>query len=258
MTTKPPQRLPHATRLKHTSTGLRRDKDARPCRAPCRSLALLLGGGLMALLVLGACTGSPPEIMRNRSGLIVFVDRENEEVVEQLSVYVHAEDEDGEEDIDELYVIHDEAQLSWNLDRATWQERERDEIRWIGHAGLAPADGVIPRGTYRLVVVDRAGMRDEHTLEVVARDEIVTWEDHPQLVRQNDLVVPAGGRGPYRLRFLSSRGNVVGEISLPTEGASAEEIREAISENDQTYLMEYRARDEAWVIVGPYPFGLFE
>lgn len=96
-------------------------------------------------------------------------NRETEQRYEQLELFVLATDDDGFDDLAALYLVHEEEELSWELDSSQWEQVAVGDERWIGSAGfVAPERGRIPRGRYRLIVEDVAGERGESSISVSA------------------------------------------------------------------------------------------
>ncbi len=86
-----------------------------------------------------------------------------------ISFFVAVSDEDGPKDIDALYVIQDKAELFWKYDSSTWSEKQIGSERWIGSNSLQmPDNSEFPPGTYRLLVVDSGGERDEREVYLPA------------------------------------------------------------------------------------------
>jgi hypothetical protein len=83
---------------------------------------------------------------------------------ERFSFFVIAEDDDGLENLDELYVYHDKEGLRWLLSDQDWIMYEEDGKTWIGSRAIAmPGDESLPRGQYRAVLVNKGGERTERT-----------------------------------------------------------------------------------------------
>ncbi|MCX7655630.1 MAG: hypothetical protein N2Z76_03790 [Treponemataceae bacterium] len=77
------------------------------------------------LCLLFACSSQPPRIDGIRFQL-VYVQKEGK-IEEWLSLFVAPADDDGFEDLEELYLIHDERQLYWKLTRENWLSIEEGE-----------------------------------------------------------------------------------------------------------------------------------
>lgn len=111
-----------------------------------------------ALLALSACSQAAPRIASVSLRLVQTGGADNE----RLSLFVLAEDDDGEGDLDELYLVHDGEQLSWKLTGKDWVQAKRAGRTWYGsHALAAPPGASLPRGEYRVVLADKGGSRAE-------------------------------------------------------------------------------------------------
>ena len=94
--------------------------------------------------------------------LNILSDSSGNDPVQSLSLFIHASDEDGEEDLDQIYLIHDDLYRFWSIPSDLWQSYSDQDIRWIGFNGLiAPGDGSFPEGNYRILLIDAGGERDE-------------------------------------------------------------------------------------------------
>ncbi len=119
---------------------------------------------LLAYLVLvAACSVSPPEFMSTGAHLVVVATDAEGGKDERLSIFASVADKDGIDDIEYLYIVHDGEELSWSLDPDAWQRSEEGSSIWLGSNALDAPGPSIPRGEYRLVLVDKAGERSERT-----------------------------------------------------------------------------------------------
>jgi hypothetical protein len=83
---------------------------------------------------------------------------------ERFSFFVIAEDDDGIENLDELYLYHDQEGLRWLLPSDDWASLEEEGKIWIGSRAIAmPGGETLPRGQYRAVLVNKGGERTERT-----------------------------------------------------------------------------------------------
>ncbi|MDR0562993.1 MAG: hypothetical protein LBG73_09940 [Spirochaetaceae bacterium] len=120
-------------------------------KAICCSF-LLLG-------VLCSCSKTEPRIPY---GIIHLVYYEGGE--EGFTFFVLAEDDDGIENLDELYLYHDREGLRWKLSSEDWVTVAEEGKTWIGSRGIAmPGGEVLPRGPYRAVLVNKGGDQTERT-----------------------------------------------------------------------------------------------
>jgi hypothetical protein len=87
---------------------------------------------------------------------------------ERLSVFASVSDADGVDDIEYLYVINDGEELCWTLTPENWERSDEGSSVWLGSNGIDSPGQAIPRGEYRLVLVDRAGQRAERGFSLSA------------------------------------------------------------------------------------------
>jgi hypothetical protein len=86
---------------------------------------------------------------------------------ESLSVFAMIKDEDGLDDIDELWVVNDDSALAWKLTNADWIKTTAGGDVWMGGSSLAtPELAGMPRGAYKLIAIDAAGQRAEKEFRV--------------------------------------------------------------------------------------------
>jgi len=83
--------------------------------------------------------------------------QEAEKPQEFFSLFVLAKDEDGFENLDELYLYNDKEQLRWQIKSDDWVKHTQDGHEWIGTRGIAVREGELPRGVYRAVLVNKGG-----------------------------------------------------------------------------------------------------
>jgi len=126
-------------------------------------LALLLASAL------SSCAVHPPGIVSTSHRLVIQAVDAAGQREERLSFFASIRDQDGVGDIEYLYIMHDETELFWTLSLDNWIRRDEGEAVWLGSNGLEPGDdGLMPRGRYRVMVVDKAGERDERIFSLSA------------------------------------------------------------------------------------------
>ena len=95
---------------------------------------------------------------------------------EKLLIQVLADDDDGFEEIYELYIINDEAGLYWRITSDEWTIFSIDNRDWIGINTFYNHDyRSLPRGKYRLLIRDLSGYEDEKTF--VVQEESTKYND---------------------------------------------------------------------------------
>ena len=131
-----------------------------------RFAARVLTLGVLLMLLL-TCTGEPPEILRVFWQLNMVQDLEQNLSYQSLSIFVKPDDPDGFEDIEDLYLIHDEQELFWRLDVDSWAQSGTDQEIWIGSNSLKMPDGAsFPAGEYRILLRDVGGDSAEQTIRL--------------------------------------------------------------------------------------------
>jgi hypothetical protein len=125
-----------------------------------RTLAAACIAGTLSLL--SACTGSVPEILYPDTRLVLLRNPESGSVAEVLRLYVAVRDPDGPDDPARIFLVHDDAELFWELARERWVHVEHAGDHWYGIPDVRMPDGAdLPRGRYRVIVEDAALSRTE-------------------------------------------------------------------------------------------------
>ncbi len=220
------------------------------------SRAALVGALIAALFGAIGCTVAPPELLDTRVELQLVDDRDTGEAYEQLSVFVLGRDDDGIDDLQFLYVIHDESDLYWKLSSDRWQRLEEGGNTWVGSSGLTMADyGPIPGGTYRLLLIDVAGERDEVEVTVAQSEVDPTQVEFPRLEPSDGRAVLTGPSNEIILRILDSRGRRSRVISAPSGTYRWEYLLgEQLEPTGATIYLEIQGSDTTLPrrISGPY------
>ena len=123
---------------------------------------------LLAVLVSGlslgffSCSRAEPRILYGFIELVYYPGRERPE--ERYSFFILPDDDDGMENLLELYLYHDREGLRWLISSEDWLEHEENEQTWIGSRNIAmPGGAPMPRGQYRAVLVNKGGEKTERT-----------------------------------------------------------------------------------------------
>ncbi|MCX7025674.1 MAG: hypothetical protein NT080_13820 [Spirochaetes bacterium] len=131
--------------------------------------ALVAVSAFFAAVSLAGCSSNPPELVGIQARISVAPADNVAGRLETLSVFVSVRDQDGYGDLESFYVINDAEELFWKFTPETWLKREEGSDTWIGTSGIAPADGAsIPRGRYRLALIDGSGERAERQFSVAS------------------------------------------------------------------------------------------
>ncbi|MCL2210336.1 MAG: hypothetical protein FWB95_00245 [Treponema sp.] len=115
---------------------------------------------LLSLTV--SCTRTPPEITYGYLQLVIYQGQDGPQ--EHFSLFVMIEDEDGIDNLDVLYLYHDREQLRWKINSDEWIHHNNDNKDWIGTRSIAVAEGELPRGQYRVVLVNKGGESTERSI----------------------------------------------------------------------------------------------
>jgi len=118
-----------------------------------RLLAFLL---FCVLTLCFSCSRAEPRIVYGFIELYYYPGSSGPE--ERISFFILPEDDDGVENLSELYLYHDREGLRWLITSEDWIEYEEAGRIWIGTRSIAMPDGFsLPRGQYRAVLVNKGG-----------------------------------------------------------------------------------------------------
>jgi len=111
----------------------------------------------------GGCSKEAPSISYGAMELVYYETDGGPQ--ERYSLFVIPQDDDGIEDLSELRLYHDWEGLRWTIPAEEWVSYEADGQTWVGSRGIAMEGGeALPRGQYRVELVDKGGERSERTL----------------------------------------------------------------------------------------------
>ncbi|MDR0443199.1 MAG: hypothetical protein LBH44_07335 [Treponema sp.] len=107
-----------------------------------------------------ACSRTKPEIPYGFMQLVLYQGETRPQ--ELFSFFIIAEDEDGHENLEEMYLYHDREQLRWHIKSDEWVNYSQDGRNWIGTRSIAMQEGQsLPRGVYRVVLLNKGGEKGE-------------------------------------------------------------------------------------------------
>lgn len=213
--------------------------------------------GLLLILLVG-CTAAPPEILQDHADVYLFRDRTLDTTYERLAFFVSARDDDGFDDIETLYLVHDDSRLHWAVDADGWQREEREEETWIGRNDIQMADySSLPRGVYRILLLDAAGERDEREVRVATPDVPPQSVQFPELSLSGDRFLVESVHDQHTVHAFNAAGALLGSEDVTGTSLPVAELigsnREALS----TYTIFLYSVDEENgipLLVGPYQF----
>ncbi|MDR2193110.1 MAG: hypothetical protein LBP19_01355 [Treponema sp.] len=115
------------------------------------------------LSLLAACTRTEPEIPYAIMRLAYM--QESDVIKERASFFCIASDEEGIENLADLYMYHDREGLCWHISERDWVSVQQDDTTWLGSRSIAMIDDEpLPRGVYRVVLVNKAGEEAMHSV----------------------------------------------------------------------------------------------
>jgi len=100
-----------------------------------------------------------PEIAFGFIKLVLF--QGNPDPVQHFSFFIIPEDDDGIENLRELYLYHDREQLRWSIPHDEWVTLSFEGKNWIGTRSIAVTEGDLPTGVFRAVLINKGGESSE-------------------------------------------------------------------------------------------------
>ena len=125
---------------------------------------------VFALVQAVSCTNSRPEISYGFLQLVLY--QTDSVPKEQFSFFIIPEDEDGIENLEDLYLYHDREQLRWHIKSDDWVSYIHEGKTWIGSRSItADENESLPRGLFRAVLVNKGGEKSERNFTFDAPQE---------------------------------------------------------------------------------------
>jgi hypothetical protein len=122
------------------------------------------------VVLLLSCSRAEPNIAFGTLRLVYFQGEQGPE--ERFSFFIIPEDDDGDEDLADLYLYHDREGLCWHLSSEDWVVFQAEGQTWIGSRNIAMLDDApLPRGQFRAELVDKGGERNERLFSFDAPQE---------------------------------------------------------------------------------------
>lgn len=206
-------------------------------------------------LVLG-CSGAPPEILRVFHQINYIQDRSSGETYQALSLFVIPHDPDGFEDLDVIYLIHDESELFWTMDSGGWQRVPSGGDNWIGRAVIRmPSGGPMPSGRYRVLLKDLSGDRAEQELYISKVDLQPSALSFPVLVRAGGRITVDSPDADPQILVFDAGGILVARHAVPAQGLAVEKLLpETGMEGGRMSIYLYVSRPDTRIglVSGPY------
>jgi hypothetical protein len=180
-----------------------------------KNVSLLL---LLMAVISVSCTNSKPEIVFGFIKLVLYQGEDGPQ--EHFSFFIIPEDEEGIENLEELYLYHDSEQLRWHLKNDEWLRHTIDGKNWIGSRSIAVSEGSLPRGVFRAVLVNKGG---ESSQREFTFDGVVRYP-FPEL-NISDGFYAVNSRWPVnRLVFYDGSGNYSATVVLTSLQGSISQL----------------------------------
>lgn len=210
------------------------------------------------IIILFSCSGEVPELLETWSQVNLIDDPARSETAQTLSFFLHAEDEDGEEDLDQIYLINDDLQLLWSIPREKWSFFTDQGVQWVGFNGLlGPGDSLFPEGNYRVLLVDQAGERAENSFYI--RNDIPEKEELqlPEIKFDTDQITVISEYSLFQLWFYDEDGQIIEKSKDLLMGKFLwNDIARNISRRAFSYQVYMEPETGSWgLISGPYFFN---
>lgn len=205
-----------------------------------------------------SCSGQSPVLTEVWWQLNYEVNEEMEEGYEMLSLFIHGTDEDGEEDLEYIYIINDEYEIYWTISAEEWTSFSEQGVTWVGKNGLkAPGNGSFPKGEYRVLLVDIGGERDEKSFFI--KDVMPESEEilKPELTYDNSSFTVRSEYPLFQIWFYNEEGELVDKSRSYASGSYQwNEIIRNIRRRSSSFKLYSEPESGAWgLFSGPYFFN---
>ena len=122
------------------------------------------------LFSFASCSRAEPKIAFGFIELVYYQERDKPS--ERFTFFILPEDDDGIENLEELFLYHDREQLCWQLKSEDWITFTKDEKTWVGSRNITiEGDEPLPRGQFRAVLVNKGGEKSERNFSFDAPEE---------------------------------------------------------------------------------------
>jgi hypothetical protein len=165
-----------------------------------------------------SCSTSKPEISYGFMNLVLYEGESGP--AEHFSFFVIAEDEDGVENLEELYLYHDREQLRWKIKNDEWVSYTHNNKTWIGSRSITTQDGTLPRGVYRAVLVNKGGEKGERLFTYDAD----VRHPFPKIVIENGIYTVNSEWTSNRLVCYDRAGNYISTVDLKSFSGSVSQL----------------------------------
>ena len=224
-----------------------------------RARALTLA--CLALLVIAGCSSKPPVISRVQGRIVYVNDLKGGVRSETLGIFLVASSADGMEDLGSFYVINDDAQLFWKVDKSAWTSAIAEGETWIGYSSLLMPKAVpFPAGTYRVVLETVGSDTVEDTIAVPARVKDPSEAAYPSATVSSGEIRIEGTAASYEVWVYAGSGAFMGVF--PVDGRKPTLPLATVARSSPALAAGFSFRVLAWdqqagygVLAGPWTSG---
>jgi hypothetical protein len=214
-----------------------------------------------ALALMAGCSSKPPSISRVYARVIYQHDADTGAYSEGLSVFLVATDPDGLENLRSFYVINDEAELFWEVDRTSWVSSTAEGETWIGSNNLAmPGSQAVPAGSYRVLVQNAGGDTTEETFTLPSREASASDAAYPSATVKDGLITIGGPYASVDIWTYGKDGKYVASFAAVRQGPRLSVQRMAAASPALALGFSFRvfasnAKGGYGALAGPYSAG---
>ena len=208
---------------------------------------------LITLLILSlfiSCSGEPPEIVQVVWQRNSVKDASSGLTRESLSIFVHVVDEDGEEDISELYLINDKEEIYFRISEDSLIKKERSGEIWAGSNGFTMPEGLpVPGGIYRILVIDKAGERDEREIYIAPPEKDIRF---PSITVKDSNITLGRQYSRAELLVFDTQNSYLGSKEIAAVPVAASSLPGGRDKLSYCYVYLLDERTGYGVLTGPY------
>ncbi len=205
-----------------------------------------------------SCSEKPPRIAQTFQQLTLVRDLKLDAYYEQLTLFTQIVDEDGNDDVETVYLIHDEKELFWELNAENRQTKEEQGEFWVGSNQIIMNDfSSLPRGEYRLMVIDTAGERDRFELFLSFDNYDPRTMNFPAATIGNNTIRIESGYTQHTLWFYNAAGTLLHTLKSKEKEIPRTRIVARIEKGEEPsyfYCYVYLENEGVGLLSGPYFF----
>ncbi|MBN2353159.1 MAG: hypothetical protein JXD23_11360 [Spirochaetales bacterium] len=215
---------------------------------------------LLALILMPpACSDNAPQINSVQWQVVFFRNRLMDVTYQRLSVFVLANDKDGEKDLATINVINDDDELFWSIPSEKWEKASVRGVAWIGSNGLAMPDGRnLPTGMYRVLVEDQGGKTAETQFYMKKENVETANARFPSVSVKNDRILVEGDFTDPELWIFDANDVFIDRLPMPQKFADISSIRtkyKQLAAGFTYYAYAKKSGIYFGVMIGPYYYS---